>query len=158
MYPGTVHLHSVLRWVILILAILAIFKAIAGISGKKQYTTGDGSIALFTMISSHIMLLLGLYQWIAGPMGLKNIQNLGGMGAAMKDGAARFWAVEHFAGMFIAIILITLGARARKLNVSDLAKHKKVLTYFGLALLLILVSIPWPFRAEGVGRGLFPGM
>jgi predicted membrane protein len=156
MYQGSVHLHSLLRWIITILAVLALGRALSGRAGNKPYSATDGKIALFTMISSHIMLLLGLYQWFVGPWGLKNIQNMG-MAAVMKDGTSRFYAVEHLVGMLLAIVFITIGARVRKKEISDDAKHKGVLVWFGLALLIIFLSIPWPFR-EGLGRPLFPGM
>jgi hypothetical protein len=107
------------------------------------------------MISAHITLLIGLYQWIAGPLGLRTIQSLG-MGEVMKNGITRFWAVEHFAGMLIAIILITIGKGVGKKNISDQAKHKKSFWLFLIALFIILVSVPWPFR-EDIGRPLVPG-
>jgi hypothetical protein len=39
---------------------------------------------------------------------------------------------------------------------TDAQKHKRTLIYFGIALLLILAMIPWPFRQPGVARQLFP--
>jgi hypothetical protein len=37
------------------------------------------------------------------------------------------------------------------------AAYSKTFTYFLIALILILLSIPWPFRAEEIARPLFPG-
>jgi hypothetical protein len=107
------------------------------------------------MISAHIMLLLGLYQWIAGPWGLRNIQAIG-FGEVMKNGIHRFWAVEHFAGMLIAIILITVGKGVGKKNIPDASKHKRAFWFFLIALFIIMLTVPWPFR-EGLGRPLLPG-
>ena len=107
MYTGLLHLHNVLRWVIVILLIVNIIKALSGMMGNRPFTKGDRTTGLFLMIAAHIQLLIGLYQWITGPWGLKNIQNMG-MGAVMSDAVARFWAIEHLAGMLIGIILIIL--------------------------------------------------
>ena len=41
---------------------------------------------------------------------------------------------------------------------TDQRKHKRALTYYVIALLIILVNMPWPFRMNGIARGLFPGM
>jgi hypothetical protein len=144
-----------MRWVILILLLVAIFKAFTGMNTRKSYNKGDRKISLFLMIAAHITLLIGLYQWFVGPWGLRNIQALG-FGEVMKDGAHRFWAVEHFAGMLIAIILITIGKGVGKKNLPDKTKHKKAFWYFLIALFVILLTVPWPFR-EGIGRPLLPG-
>jgi hypothetical protein len=44
-----------------------------------------------------------------------------------------------------------------KKTVSDEIKYKKAFIYFLLAFILIMVSIPWPFRGI-VGRPYFPGI
>ena len=154
MEKGLLHLHSLLRWVILILLLVALYKSFA--DRNKAFTSGHRKTGLFLMIFSDIMLLIGLYQWFAGPVGLKMIQ-ANGMGAVMKNPVARFFAVEHLIGMLIAIILIHIGYSYSKKNIPDTQKHKRVLVFFGLALLIILISIPWPFRFVGEGRGWFPG-
>lgn len=155
MYQGFIHLHNFLRWVILILLVVALVRHLLGMSGKKPFTSGDKKIGLFLMIAAHIQFLIGLIQWFVGPWGFKVIQNIG-MGAAMKDPTYRFWTVEHNIGMLIAIILITVGRGVSKKNIPDAVKHKKTFWFFLVALILILVSIPWPWRE--VARPLFPGM
>ncbi|HWK06630.1 MAG TPA: hypothetical protein VNS58_23505 [Puia sp.] len=153
MYTGFLHLHSFLRWVILLLALIAIYKSYAGMTAGKPFTAGDKKTGLFLMIAAHTELLIGLVQWIVGPWGLKNIENMG-FGAVMKDPVARFYAVEHLAGMIIAIVLITIGRGVSKKNIPDGVKHKKTFWFFLIALIIILASIPWPFRM-GVGRPWF---
>ena len=154
MEKGLLHLHSLLRWVILILLLVALYKSFA--DRHKAFTAWHKKTGLFLMIFADIMLLVGLYQWITGPWGLKSIQS-NGMGVVMKNAAARFFAVEHLLGMVIAIILIHVGYSYSKKNVADSVKHKRTLLFYGLALLIILISIPWPFR-ENIGRPWFPGM
>lgn len=155
MYNGMLHLHSFLRWIILILLVLAVFKNLA--DRHKPFTAGHKKVALFTLICADLLLLIGLYQWAFGHWGLEAIRQAG-MGEIMKSPVARFFAVEHFAAMLIAIILIHVGYTYVKKNIGDNVKHKRVLLYYGLALLIILISIPWPFRAVGTGRAWFPGM
>lgn len=155
MYNGLLHLHSVLRWVILLLLLVALVKSFA--DRHNAYTPGHKKTALFLLISADLMLIVGLYQWIVGPLGLKSIQ-ANGMGNVMKNATLRFFAVEHFLGMLIAIILIHIGYSYAKKSMPDSMKHKRTLLFFGLALLIILVSIPWPFRAVGAGRTWLPGM
>jgi len=148
MYTGLLHLHNVLRWVILILLVIAMVQAFAARSGKSA--GGLKKTSLFLLISAHINLLIGLYQYFTGPWGWKTIQTHG-MSEVMKNTALRFWAVEHITGMAIAITLITI-ARG-KVKKSQYASASAL---YVVALLLLLVTIPWPFR-ESVGRALFPG-
>lgn len=131
------HLHSGLRYIVLILLVLAIVKSIIGWISKKEFSKGDAQIGLFLMIFVHIQLLLGLFLYmIQGWLSLPFAE-------AMKDSVSRFWKVEHLAGMIIAITLITIGRiRAKKLN-EDLRKHKASVIYYAIALILIIGSIPW---------------
>jgi membrane protein DedA with SNARE-associated domain len=76
------------------------------------------------------------------------------LGNNMKDPAARFFTMEHLSMMLIAWILVHVGRAAVKRANTDAAKHKKSLIFFGIALVLILASIPWPFR-EAIARPLF---
>ena len=148
------HLHSVLRWVILILLFVAVYKNFA--DKNKPFTPGHKKLGLYLMICADLALLVGSYQWFAGDWGLKSIQ-ANGMSVVMKNSVLRFFAIEHTTGMLIAIIFIHLGYAFGKKAVPDIQKHKRILLYYSLALLIILISIPWPFR-EQIGRPLFPGM
>ncbi len=156
MQTGLVHLHSVLRWVILILLVISIIKAYKGFKSGQSFQDGDRKTWLFTMIAAHVTLLIGLYQWLAGRYGLITYEIPEGV-SRMGDKFTRFFQVEHPLGMIIGIILITLGYGMAKKPVADTVKYKKAFTYFLIALIVILVTIPWPFR-EIVGRPWFPGM
>jgi hypothetical protein len=155
MYDGLVHLHNILRWVILILLLVAIFRHLAGMSQKRAVSAGDKKIDLFLMIAAHITLVLGLIQWSVGDFGF-NFIRAAGFGGVMKNDAMRFWAVEHITGMLIAIVLITIG-RGKVKRAVDYTAHKKAFWFFVIALIFILASVPWPFR-EAIARPWFPGM
>ncbi|MBI5856708.1 MAG: hypothetical protein HZB42_03575 [Sphingobacteriales bacterium] len=154
MYQGMLHLHSVLRWIILILLLVAFYKNFA--DRKGEFTISHKKIGLILMICADTMLLVGLYQWFTGPLGLKNIQ-AGGFKETMSNSYYRFFAIEHTTGMLLAIIFIHLAYSFCKKDVPGPQKHKRLLLYYGLALLIILISVPWPFR-QIIGRPWFPGL
>lgn len=156
MQTGLLHLHNLLRWIILILLLLSILKSYTGMTTKKSFEASDKKIWLFTMIAAHITLLLGLYQWLLGRYGILSYVKPEGV-SMMKDPYLRFFQMEHPVSMILAIVFITLGYGMAKKNVDDTTKYKKAFRYFLLALVLILVAVPWPFR-ELVARPLFPGM
>jgi high-affinity nickel permease len=156
MYTGLLHLHSFLRWVILILLLIAIYKSFA--DRNKLFTASHTKIGLILVICCDVMLLIGLYQWAFGKTwGLISLKTRGFV-EVMKDPVARFFSIEHSTAMILAIILVHIGRSYAKKNIPDAMKHKRTLLFFGLALLIILISVPWPFREVGVGRHWFPGM
>lgn len=153
LYDVMRHVHSVGRWIVLLLLLFAIVNSL--LAGRRPFIKSDNRLGLLLTIFSDLMLLVGIYLYFVGPLGYKLFNNPGGMGAVMKDPTSRFYAIEHMVGMLIAIVLIHIGkAQARK-PMSDKAKHRRTMIFYFLALLIILVSIPWPFRAIGAGRGWY---
>lgn len=156
MATGMLHLHNLLRWVILILLLISIFKAYTGWQQKRAFTDGDRRIWLFTLIASHINLLVGIYQLLWGRFGALKVNLPEGV-SVMQDKFFRFFWVEHPTFMVISIILITAAYRMAKKPMADELRFKRAFWLFIVALLMILVAIPWPFR-EIIGRPLLPGM
>lgn len=152
MFIGLLHFHSFLRWILLLLLITVILKALQGRKGGKKFESGDRKLSLFTMISAHLQLILGGFLYVVSPSVQSALSN---MGASMKDSSARFWAVEHISMMIIAIAILTIGHIKTKKANGDQEKFKAQALYFTIGLLLILFSIPWPFREVGMGRGWF---
>jgi len=153
MANGLLHLHNLMRWVVLILALITIFRSLSGMSSGKTFTPGNKKVALFLMISVDIQLLVGLMlYYFKGWFGILTSGKL-----AMKDEYQRFWTIEHAVGMIIAIVLIHIGYSASKKDVPDVVKFKKLFWLTTIALVIILITIPWPFR-EIVGRPMLPGM
>ncbi|MBS1575071.1 MAG: hypothetical protein JST09_07165 [Bacteroidetes bacterium] len=152
MYTGMLHLHSGLRWIILVLLLIVIFRSLT--AGSRPFNDTDRKLGLFTMIACDIMLLVGLYLWFVGAYGLNTIESQS-MKDIMTNKVLRFFTIEHFTGMLIAIALVHVGKSVANKKLPDTVKHKRTLIFFGLALLIILISIPWPFREVGAGKGWF---
>jgi hypothetical protein len=146
-------LHSYLRWILLVLLLASIVKSLSGLNGKKTLTAGDKKLWLFTMITAHTTLLIGLILIFFGRFGVLNLPE--GI-SVMKDSFYRFYLVEHPLMMIIAIVFITIGRGQAKKSIPDAVKYKKAFWFFVVALILILAAIPWPSRE--IGRPLFPGM
>lgn len=156
MATGMLHLHNILRWVILILLLASIIKSFTGWRSGKALTAGDKKLWLFTMIFTHTTFVVGLYLLLFGNYGIFTTTLPEGT-SVMKDKFFRFFWVEHPVMNLIAIVLITIGRGQAKKSIPDTAKYKKAFWFFFIALLVLLASIPWPGR-ELVGRPMFPGM
>jgi hypothetical protein len=144
--------HSILRWVILILLSLSIVQSFIGWIRHRELREGDTKLWLFTMICAHTTLLIGLILLFFGRFGILSSGLPEGV-SLMKNKFYRFFWVEHPTGMLVATILITLGRGVVKKQITDPLKYKRAFWFFFIALILILATIPWPGR-EIVGRGL----
>ena len=137
------HLHSGLRWVVLILLIWAIANAFSA----KHFEKKHKMVNLFAMVTLHIQLVIGLIQYFTSA----KVQFSEGW---MQNPLLRFYGMEHLAGMLLAIILITIGYSKAKRKENDADKFKVIRLFYSIGLIIILLSIPWPFRAN-LGGGWF---
>jgi hypothetical protein len=146
LYAAALTVHSWLRWLVLLTAVLAFARAAAGTSGRKPWTPADDRAGFWFVTALDAQVLLGiiLYAFLSP----YTHRAFGDFGAAMKNAGLRFWAVEHVAGMLIGLALAHIG-RVRTRKTDSLRRHKVAAIFFGLALAVILASIPWPGTPTG---------
>jgi len=141
MYSAILISHSLLRWLVLLCAVWALFRAATG--GDKPWEAADETPRKWLPILFTVQFLVGLVLVFVSPLAQTAFGN---MGAAMKDPTLRFFSVEHTFAMFIALALVHIGgARARK-GATPAAKRKAMLIFFGLATLVMAWAIPWASR------------
>jgi len=150
METGLIHLHSLLRWFVLVAIIVSIFKSLQGMQSRSNYSKSDNRWSLLTLIGFHLQLVIGLVLYFTQGW----YQQLGNM----SDKIIRFYSLEHLVAMLIAIALVTIGRSRAKKAGSDLIKFKRQFWFFLIALIIVLVNIPWPFREVGAGKGWLPGL
>ena len=151
MYSSALWLHSLLRWAVLLIGAIAWFRSIGGGTAKRPWTTKDELWGLLFTISLDVQMLIGLVLYfVLSPFTKIAFQDFGG---AMANPSLRFWAVEHIAGMIIAVALAHIGRVKISKAPTDARRHRLAMIYFGLALVAIVVSIPWP--GLPVSRPLF---
>lgn len=148
MYNALLHAHSGLRWVALLLLLWAIANAVRS-QRSGTYEKKDRLINLFSMVMLHIQLLIGLALYFINARS-KVVYAEGWMGESVY----RFYGLEHIAGMIIAITVVTLGRRKAESLTNTRDKHRKVAAYYTIGLIIILLSIPWPFR-QALGGAWF---
>ena len=151
MYSSALWLHSLLRWAVLVAGLVAWFRSIGGRTAKRPWTAKDELWGFLFTISLDIQMLVGLVLYfILSPLMKIAFQDFG---RAMANSSLRFWAVEHIAGMIIGIALVHVGRVKIRKAANDARRHRLATIYFGLALVVICASIPWP--GLPVGRPLF---
>lgn len=152
MYTPTLFIHSLLRWLVLAAGFWAVVRALLGLLGGKPWTAADDKAGrLFTM-SMDVQLLIGLLLY--GVLSPITRAAFADMGAAMRSGELRYWAVEHIAMMLIAVGLVHVGRSRSRKGTTPRARHRSAVIFFALALAALAAAIPWPFSSNA--RPLFP--
>ena len=142
MIVGLTHLHSAFRYLVLLFLVLALLDALIGMSTGKVYKKSSKLFALGALILAHIQLIVGVTLYFLGAKGFKLLMQGEGV---MKDAVARFYAVEHVSMMIIAIALITIGYSKAKRQEDAKNKFRSIAIFYGIALVIIFIMIPWPF-------------
>ncbi len=151
MYTALLFLHSWLRWLVILSGFASLGGAVSGVTKRRAWLPVDNvRLALFTT-SLDVQMLIGLILYaFLSPVTQSGFEN---MRLTMRDPILRFFVVEHLFGMVVAIALAHVG-RARVRKATDaVARHRTVLIFVGLAMVALLLSIPWPGMPGG--RELF---
>lgn len=141
MYETVQFIHSWWAYLVLLVLLITVILAIAGLAGKKEYGAANFRLALFTLIVSHIQLLIGIVLYFVAPW-FKAFGEVG-MGGVMKDSTLRLYLVEHPLIMIISVILITVGYSKHKKKLTSHPKFKTLSIFYTLALIFMLSRIPW---------------
>jgi len=152
MYPAILAVHSWLRWAIVLLAAVAVLRAITGWQNRRPWLRADEIAGLLFVIAVDLQVLLGLLLYfVYSPYTALAMDDFGN---AMRTPELRFWAVEHAFSALVAAALVHIGrVRARKTS-DSLRKHRRTAIFFAIALIAILAAIPWPGTPNA--RPLFP--
>ena len=151
MYASALWLHSWLRWAVLLTGLVAWFRAISGKTARRPWTPQDELWGLLLTVSVDLQFLVGLVLYVfLSPITRLGLRNFG---AAMQIPVARFFMVEHVIGMIAGIALVHVArVKIRKATDPD-RKHRLAMVLFGIALIVMIISIPWP--GMPVARPLF---
>ncbi|SDB60272.1 hypothetical protein SAMN03097699_2481 [Flavobacteriaceae bacterium MAR_2010_188] len=141
MYETVKFLHSYWAYLVFIVLVIATINALIKYFGDKEFSAFDFRISLFTLIVSHIQLLIGIVLFFSA--GYITLISENGMGEVMKNSTLRSNIVEHPLVMVIAVVLITIGYSKHKKKLTSRPKFKLLAIFYTVALLLVLAKIPW---------------
>lgn len=134
LYLGFLFVHSYLRWLVVLLMLYALFRAVWRWAQDQPWTKADRQAGLFFTISLDLQLTLGLLLYA-----------LSGFAASMR------FVGEHIITMTLAVVFGHLGSSLPKQVEEDRRKHRRAAVWFALSVLLVIFSIPW-------SRPLFRGL
>jgi hypothetical protein len=154
MYTALLFIHSWLRWLVILSGLAALGGAVGGVSTRRAWLPVDNLRLVIFGTTLDVQMLIGLILYVfLSPVTESGFAD---MRLTMRDPILRFFVVEHLVGMLVAIALTHIGrARVRKASEAA-ARHRIVLIFIGLAMVALLLSIPWPGMPGG--RELFRGL
>ncbi|MBF4516593.1 hypothetical protein IRZ71_09565 [Flavobacterium sp. ANB] len=142
MYQSLLFCHSILRWLVLGSLLYSIFRAYKGFSTQSLFTKTDNSVRHWTATIAHIQLIFGILIYVQSPIVKyfwKNFKE------GIQNSEFVFFGILHIFLMLSAIVLITIGSALAKRKANDNDKFKTMLLWFSIALIIIFITIPWPF-------------
>lgn len=135
-------IHSKWAYLVLIVLVLAAVNGLVKYFGDKMFGEKDFRISLFALITMHIQLLIGIvYFFMKDYFG--TIKEMGGMGELMRNSDLRMKVIEHPTLMIVAVILVTMGYSKQKKKLTSRPKFKMLAIFYTLALICVLLMIPW---------------
>ena len=137
MYPTLLFLHSWLRWAVVVAVLLCAVRSFRG----GPFTAGHARLRTIAVATLDTQVLLGILLYAVGPMTPRSRE---AFSAYMKIAPLRFFTIEHGFAMIVALtVLHVFAVRSRKAG-SDEGRHRALAIGATIALVLILIGIPWP--------------
>lgn len=124
MLTGLRHLHSLVRWIVVIITVVALIKLIMGLVQNSAYDALTVRIMKFFSIGIDIQWLIGIILIIV-------------YGTTISFGVRHIW--EHAAVMTVAVILGHLPARWK--NADDRTRYRNSLLIVIVVLALVFVGV-----------------
>lgn len=127
-----VTIHSIWRWVVLLVALGAIVLAVMSATGSRPWDGTSDRLSLFFTIAMDVQFLIGAILWIT---------------QSRWNGNNAFISFGHPLLMLVAVALSHVGRSRADKATGDRAKGTQATIFFAASLVLILLAIPfaaWP--------------
>ncbi len=116
--------HSIWRWIVLLLIVITVVKALIGWLSKQKWSNLDARLLVFSRIAVYIQVVLGVILYTVSPM-YGNVQFTGG----------------HVIVALLSVGGLEFGAARAKKVADGVNKFKFALIGFAIALVLVLLAI-----------------
>ena len=137
--------HSILRWLVIAAGLAAAVRAWRRASSSDVATSLSIEARVFTVLFDLQVLIGLLLYFLLSPTTTAALPRFG---SAMSNAVVRFWIIEHPFGMIVGLALAHIG-RVKWRRARIPGARRRAAIYFSLAVLVVIVSVPWPFLPYG---------
>ena len=139
--------HSYLRWFVLVAMLLLLVRAFAGAARGSRWNEADERLHVINLSLLDLQFTLGLLLYVFLSPWVRTFY--ADMSVGMKDSVLRFYGLEHVFTMVVSVALMHISRVRSKRASHPKQRYRRVAVSTLIALVLILVSIPWPGRRYG---------
>lgn len=118
-------LHNLVRWLVLLALVFALYRAWSGFVSKRSWAAMDAKAIMAMSVLIDIQALFGIVLALG-----KGFGNLGS------------FLMDHVIPMVLALIFAHVGSAQIKKAAGD-AQFKKAALWVTITFLIVLVAIPW---------------
>jgi hypothetical protein len=130
--------HTFISMTFLIVAIWLFYRSVRGYFLSRNYTRTDKLLSYAFIVNLYLQLIFGFILMVSPA--ILSAQEMVSQDPA-KLAARRFWPVEHIVLMLFALFIANLGLIFSNSAQVDREKHKKVIVYYAIAVVLIVLSL-----------------
>lgn len=132
-------IHYIISGAFLFIAVILIVRSVLGIVKKRAYTITDKILSSSFIINLYLQLIFGLilFSNLGSSLGYDYVSADGGVKMVSK----RLWPIEHIVLMIFALLIANLGFIFSNKSQESLAKHKRVLIYYCISIIMIATSL-----------------
>lgn len=152
MYAILLSLHSITRWLVLASLLFAVYRSWRRWLSKQPYTRTDHIMCHSVTGIAQLQMIIGFILYFVSPVIDYFLDHFS---ESMPNRELRFFGMEHVAMMFLAISFLSIGSSVAKRKTADHEKFRAMAIWFSIALVIILLSIPWPFSPFAPHRPYF---
>lgn len=135
--------HSILRWAVLLAAGWATLAAVQGGGARRSWTRRARVPGVVLAAVADLQLLLGLALWLgASPY------------AITRGVGSHYWSLAHPLAGIAVVVLVHVGSVLVRRGLDDGTRWRTAARFYGAALAVALLAVPWPFLSTG--RPLLP--
>ena len=130
--------HTFISMTFLMVAVWLFYRSAIGYSRSRTYTRLDKILSYTFIVNLYLQLIFGFILMInPAVVTAQEMVNQD----TMKLAAKRFWPVEHIVLMLFALFIANLGLILSNSTEIDREKHRKVIVYYAIAVVLIVLSL-----------------
>lgn len=131
--------HTIISGAFPIIAIWLLIRSIRGIRMNIPYTGLDKFLSYGFIINLYLQLIFGLILFTNRGSVVSN--DYSSAEGALKMASNRFWPIEHIILMLFALFIANLGLVFSNKSLQSKEKHKKVLIYYVISIVMIAISL-----------------
>ena len=132
-------IHTIISVAFLIIAVWLLVRSVQGIRKDNPYTGFDKFLSYGFIINLYLQLIFGLF--LFSNHGSAIDHDYSNVEGTLKMASNRFWPIEHIVLMLFALFIANMGLVFSNKSLLSKEKHKKILIYYAIAIIMITISL-----------------